>query len=195
MFVELLMAYECYLPIAQKLNIPAIGTVTHRSWKPADEALGVPSNPAVIPLEIGSSDPKIEMSLLDRIENLWYSIVSDYYFHIKMRPMIDKFYREYFTEDLLYKKDLSLIFYNNHPSFLPRSTPPNAIEIGGVHVKLANPLPKVRKPRVLFYPHRLWTFFDGKIDFMVTPRKTILLTRVVRWSSARHEITHPIDSH
>lgn len=141
MFVELLMAYECYLPIAQQLNIPVIGTVTLHSWKLADKILGIPNNPAIIPLELAGSKP--EMNFFERIGNLWNYLIVDYYYYTKIRPMIDEFYEKYFTDDQLYKKDISLIFFNNHQSFLSRSTTSNAIEIGGIHIKPASPLPEV----------------------------------------------------
>ena len=141
MFVELLVAHECYLPIAEKLGIPVIGTVTLRSWKLADHAIGVPHNPAIIPLELTASKPK--MSLIERIKNVWDNFIVDFHQRTSVRKAINKFYREFFTEDLLHKKDVSLIFFNNHASLLPRPSIPNAIDIGGVHVQPAKPLPKV----------------------------------------------------
>lgn len=141
MFFEILLTYKCYLPIAQKLGIPAIGTVTLHSWMFANKAIGLFNNPAVIPLEMTHSEA--DMNFIERITNVWNYFLAGYYYYIKIPPLIDRYYREFFTEDQLYKKDISLIFYNNHASFLPRTMSPIAIEIGGIHVKAAKPLPKV----------------------------------------------------
>lgn len=141
MFTEMLAAFECYLPIAQKLGIPVIGTVTLRSGLFADQTIGVPNNPAVIPFEFSNAKP--DMNLVERIKNLWNYFVVNYYYLTDIRWKIQKFYQEYFDEDLLYKKDFSLVFYNNHASLLPHSVTPNAIDIGGIHLKPANPLPEV----------------------------------------------------
>lgn len=142
-FVEILMGHECVLPIAEKLSIPVVGTVTLHNWMIADTISGVPNNPMTIPsATLATSRP--EMSFVERVQSLGIYFIVHYFYKSAIRPVVDKFYREYFDEDLLYKKDVSLVFYNNHASILPRSIPPNVIEIGGLHVKKANPLPQVR---------------------------------------------------
>jgi len=138
---ELRMTYECYFPIAARLNIPIIGTTTVLNWRPADFVVGMPHNPAAIPLGLLNSKP--EMNFFERIQNVWNDFIVGYY-RRKSRMAVEKFYQKYFSKDLLYKKDISIVFYNNHASLLPRSTPPNVIEIGGFHVQPAKPLPKVR---------------------------------------------------
>lgn len=142
MFVELLFAYDCFLPIAQKLGIPVIGTITLRSYKFAESSVGLPNNPAVIPLEI-SPYAKIEMSFVERMENLWNHLVIDHYYKVKVDTEVRKFCRDHYAKDLLNKKDISMVFTNNHPSFLSRPLPPNVIDVGGVSVGKARPLPEV----------------------------------------------------
>jgi hypothetical protein len=43
----------------------------------------------------------------------------------------------------LVKLKKTAVFYNNHASLLPRVVPPNAIDVRGIHVMPAKPLPKV----------------------------------------------------
>jgi len=143
MFVEvgLVAQAECFLPIAGKLGIPVIGTITQRSWKLADR--GLINNPAVIPLEIGKFR-ETKMNFVERVQNLWYHLILDHSFQNTVTYSVEKFHREHFTEDLLRKRlAISMIFINNHASLLFRSIPPNVIEIGGIHVKPAKPLSEV----------------------------------------------------
>lgn len=45
---------ECFLPIAEKFDIPVIGTVTPRSWVKAEWNIANPFNPSVVPSETSS---------------------------------------------------------------------------------------------------------------------------------------------
>ena len=141
MFVEILITHECYFPIAEKLGIPVIGTVTLRSNKLADHLVGLPNNPAVIPLERPPSKP--DMNIFERFINLWYHAMIDYYYYPYIRRKVENFWRENIVGDLSHKKGVSMIFFNNHASLLPRNSPPNVVDIGGIHLAPAKPLPKV----------------------------------------------------
>ena len=88
------MDFECYLPIAEKLKIPVIGTVTLHSWQYADHIIGVPNNPAVIPVEGAGAKP--EMNFIERVQNVWNYFVMEYY-KIQMRKKHEKLYPEYFS--------------------------------------------------------------------------------------------------
>ena len=142
MFMELLMYYECYLPIAEKLGIPVIGTSTLRSHMQADHAVGVPNNPAFIPVEIAECQAKVDMSFVERVQNLWNHLLV-YFTKKEVSKRQEEFHLKYFPEYVMNKKKVSLVFFNNHPTFLPRPTIPNAIDVGGIHVQPANPLPEV----------------------------------------------------
>lgn len=145
MFVELRPMYQCYLPIAEKLNIPVIGTVVMRLSKLADAAIGCPVNPATIPQE--RFDSKLTMSFRERLENVWRHLLTDYHMYFVMRPKINQFYQKYFPDsESPNKKKVSLAFYNSHASLLSRPTVPNAVEVAGVHIQPANRLPQVRPP-------------------------------------------------
>mgnify|MGYP003729842683 CR=1 FL=1 len=146
-FAEYLPDIECYLPIAEKLGVPMIATVTMHGLKWADEAIGLHRNPAVIPGDFDSSSEtsNVEMSFIQRLNNVYNDLFLSYHHYIFARRKVDNFKRKLFSEELLDKKHVSLIFYNNHYSMLPRNFVPNAIEIGGIHLTPAQPLPKVSK--------------------------------------------------
>lgn len=141
MFTELLSFYPCFLPLAEKLNIPVIGTITLRSWKHADSAVGNPYNPAVIPTELSYFSD--QMTFMQRLKNFGESLYLDFQYNFVIPRILDKIYNQFYTPDLLYKKQISLIFANNHYTLLPRLSVPNIINVGGVHVKPAKPLPQV----------------------------------------------------
>jgi len=144
MLVELFMDHPCYLPIAERLQIPVIGTKTLRLWQIADHVVGAPHNPAILPVVFAGFMP--EVNLIGRAQNLWNYLIVEYYF-TKNREVIDKFYLEHFPDyHLLHKKDVSLVFYNSHPTITPRPISANVIEVGGIHVKPAKPLPAVSYP-------------------------------------------------
>ncbi|XP_065223884.1 UDP-glucosyltransferase 2-like [Planococcus citri] len=143
-FVEVLAFYKCYLPIAKKLNAPVIGVVTLRSWSIADLATQNPHHPADVPLDL------IYHWRFDdfyyRFYNLWYSVVVRYFWTFGVVPVLEKFHRDYEDQLKPYEGYLDiepvLIFSNGHHSILPRANNPNVIEIGGIQVRPAKPLPQ-----------------------------------------------------
>lgn len=141
MFIESMYMFQCYLPLAEKLNIPVIGTVTLRSWMISDLAMGNPRNPAVIPVELSTFSDK--MTFLERLQNLWKYLYLLYKYNFDIPKKLNEIYNKFYTPDLLNKKQISLVFANNHFSFLSRSTVPNMIDVGGIHVKPAKLLPNV----------------------------------------------------
>lgn len=135
--------YKCFLPLAEKLNIPVIGTASQRSWLIADQSIANPNNPAFIPSEFGSSwQPN---RFYERLLNMWKTCIL-YFAQFYTIPLkLEKYFRKYSEELSFYEEKVtpSLIFYNTHFSFFPRPMNPNAIEIGGIHIEKENPLPKV----------------------------------------------------
>ena len=121
LFAEYLFDFECYLPIAKKLDVPMIVTVTMHGFRLADNTIGLPNNPAVIPrdLDCSSDTFSVEMSFTERLDNVWNYLLLDYLYMFFLKK-VDKFKRKSFSEELLHKKQISLIFYNNHHSMLPR---------------------------------------------------------------------------
>ena len=139
------MFYKCYLPIAKKLNVPVIGVTTVRSWSVADWAINNPHHPADVPIE--NIYPWRFDDFYCRIDNIWNYIFTKVFYHLNVIPLLEKFHRD--NEDMLkpYEGYLDiepvLMFYNGHHSILPRANNPNVIEIGGIQVRPAKPLPRV----------------------------------------------------
>lgn len=140
-FAEYLFDLDCYLPIAEKLGIPLIGTVTTRSYQWADKAIGISTNPAAIPINMWSPGGT-EMTFSKRLLNSWNYLIIEYY-SMYTRRLVDEFYQKYFVPELTYKKTVSFIFYNDHASILPHLSVPNAASIAGISVTQAKPLPRV----------------------------------------------------
>lgn len=133
--------FECYLPLAEKLNVPVIGTVTWRSWTLADAVMGNPNNPGQIPSTFSTFSDK--MTFLERLQNLWNDIYIHYKYNFEVSKRLKKINDQFYTEDLLNKKQVSLVFINNHLSLLPKLSGTNMIDVGGIHVRPAKPLPEV----------------------------------------------------
>ncbi|XP_065216830.1 UDP-glucosyltransferase 2-like [Planococcus citri] len=146
-FVEILSFYKCFLPAAEKMKIPVIGTVTLRTWITADHAIHNPNHPAYIPYELVTQKWKLD-HIVGRLINAWNHIVVLWYENFVFSRKLKQFHNDYIEQldSLGLGKYLSmepdLIFYNNHASLLPRPMNPNAIEIGGIHMKGAKTLPK-----------------------------------------------------
>lgn len=144
MFIDLVSPIvQCYLPIAEKLDIPVIGTVATRSWKLSDFATGFPSNPITVPFEFLAVSGPV-MTLSERLESVWGHFLVNFRSQFVTRRKLDYFYQKYFPNMKLNKK-ISMAFYNNHASFFPRLSIPNTIDIGGIHmsIKPEKPLPQV----------------------------------------------------
>lgn len=132
---------KCYLPIAEKLAIPVITTMPIHNHFLADRDMGLINNPAVVPMQYFSYS--VEMSFAERIRNLWNTLLFDYLCTPIRQNLNDEILRKEFSEELLHKKKVSLIFNNNHASLLPRPSVPNAIDVGGIHIGPPRPLPTV----------------------------------------------------
>ena len=74
MFVEVLYLHKCYFPIAEKMKIPIIGTVTMRTWLLADISIHNPNHPAYIPYELVTQKWSLN-SILGRIINTWNYVI------------------------------------------------------------------------------------------------------------------------
>lgn len=145
MFLEMLSFYECYVPLAEKLNIPIIGTTSLRSWIYADRAVGNPGGPTYVPTilaDIGSIE-SFHTRFVGFIHELFVEVLRLSYEIPNIRAIYKRYYSSY---NLNYTKKVSLVFTNNHPIILSRPTVPNNVEVGGLKVKSSQlePLPRVR---------------------------------------------------
>ncbi|XP_065223759.1 UDP-glucosyltransferase 2-like isoform X2 [Planococcus citri] len=144
-FVEIMLLYKCFLPIAAKLNIPVIGTETFKQKINADNSIGNPNHPGYIYFE-GVPNKWDKETFLGRFNNVWNYIDVTLYHYLYVIPCLKKFHQDHSQLLAPISKYMhmepDLIFFNNHPSILSRPLVPNAIEIGGIHTKQVKPLPK-----------------------------------------------------
>ncbi len=142
MFVEMLVMYECYLPIAQKFEIPVIGTVSLRPWPRVDTELGN-SHPFHYPFLL--SHRPIRMSFYERLQNVLDHIGMEYrIYHQIVGPKLQKFYKSHFPFHRSNgNTEISFLFANWHSSIFPRIRVPAMAEIGGIHIQPAKSLPSV----------------------------------------------------
>ena len=144
--MEMLLLYKCYLPVAEKMGRPVIGTVTLRTWLPADISIHNPYHPAYIPLEPLTQKWPLS-NIFGRIINTWNYIVVAWYKNYVLPNVIRKFHDDNADQLKSLGKyvdmEPELIFYNNHASLLPRPMNPNAIDVGGIHMKSVKPLSHV----------------------------------------------------
>lgn len=139
MFVEQFLTYECLLPIAEKLEVPIIGTFTGFSLSLVCFYHGNSCNPSVFPAVISNFDWK--MTFFQRLQNVYYYLVDVYMREIVIKRKLKKFYDKHFpTFDLEKCQRVSLIFLNTNPSFIPSPKVPSIIDVGGIHTELSVPL-------------------------------------------------------
>ncbi|XP_065223736.1 UDP-glucosyltransferase 2-like isoform X2 [Planococcus citri] len=147
-FVEVHVFYKCYLPIAKKMNAPVIGITTVRSWSLGDLATGNPHHVADVPAE-SISGWRFD-DIYYRLINLYNYVTVWYFWRFDVVPVLKKFEQDYAHMLGPYQGYLEiepvLMFYNGHHSILPRANNPNVVEIGGIQVGPAKPLPqKIQK--------------------------------------------------
>lgn len=133
---QIFIYYDCFLPLAEKWNIPAIATVTHRSLSAVDKITSNPRFPSVFPAEIGTFWNL--RTLNGRLMNTWAHLFTDlslsYVNFLNGREFYET-HSEVLRPYAGYRnRKPTLVFYNNHFSLFPRALSPNAIEIGGIHL-------------------------------------------------------------
>lgn len=148
MFIGLTCMYECYLPVAQRLNIPVIGTFPFDLRYKQLVMMGNPFHPSVLPNFFSTYTTK--MTFVERLMNTIQIIYTDFTFFTLIKPRIEHFYQKYYPNDDPWVEKLSLLFLNNHRSILPLPYVPGIVEIAGVHLKPPQPLPKVSTVCFLF---------------------------------------------
>lgn len=145
-FVEMTYLYKCFLPLAQKLNAPVIALTTEKWWYLADRALGNVNHPADV--TYGHIASWKSNSVYERIINIWHFFLVEYTKHSFSDAVLKQFYEEHEEQLRPYSEFLNIepvmIFFNSDRTIFPRSLNPNAIEIGGINVSPAKPLPTVK---------------------------------------------------
>lgn len=141
MIIQLLSMFECYLALAQKLDIPVIGISTARVRRLAELAVGNPFNPAVLRQE--DCEFSQQWTFVDRLHNLHKVLEFDFFHHLTASSSLNAIYRQYYGSDFQLQKKISLLFINDIASFHSRPLVPNSIEIGGIHLNPVNLLSQV----------------------------------------------------
>lgn len=146
MFTEVLYMSECYLAVAKRLNIPIIATtacdLTSKYWA----FLGYSFNPSIVPHRLSVHASK--MTFVERLKNTFEIMYIGFIEDQIIRPSVGKIYQNYYPDIDPFDLQLSLVFYNNYGSIFPRPTAPSIIQIGGIHLKPQQPLPKVSKTSI-----------------------------------------------
>lgn len=137
---------DCLLAFAYKFKIPIIGfsSCVFMPWTPG--RVGNPDNPAYIPTQFVPYSDK--MNFVERFTNTFWNIFHKLHYPFLMDAPAHRIAKQHFGESLPalshLARNTSLIFVNNHFSLnRPRPLVPGVIEVAGIHIKPAKPLPKV----------------------------------------------------
>lgn len=136
---------DCMLGVIDRMKVPFIGLSSCALMPWHTDRIGTPDIPSHIPSEFVGFTEKM---------NFWERFVS--YTITKSVKFLYRFTVQWSDNELLAEKfgvgvadvqdvakETSLIFVNQHYSLhQPRPTTPNLVEIGGIHIQEAKPLPK-----------------------------------------------------
>lgn len=133
---------------AYKFKCPLIGVVSLQAAAPIYEMLGNPVHP-ILYQEIGLPYGD-ELSFLERVDALLYTIYYRYLVKFVILQACDELVKKYFGSDMPHlgelERNLSMLFVNTNPIIhRPRPLVPGVVEMGRMHIKPKNPLPKVSK--------------------------------------------------
>ena len=145
---------ECLYGLLHKLNTTVVlfEPVSTFNWVAGN--LGTPSPPSFTPsILTGFTD---QMTYVERLMNFVaitfnWAIMKFYYY-----PKMESVYREYFNDPTIpsieeIEKNVSIVLANSHVSITrPKALMPDIIDVGGLHLEPAKPLPKVKKLEILF---------------------------------------------
>ncbi|XP_034472230.1 uncharacterized protein LOC117779980 [Drosophila innubila] len=134
---------DCLMGVAYKLNAPVVALCSSALMPWHYERMGAPLIPSYMSaLFLGQSQ---EMSFGARLGNWVTTHTLNWIYKLLSVPAGDELLRQRFgpgipsTSELV--KNTSLILINQHFSLSgPKPLPPNVIEVGGAHIKKANPL-------------------------------------------------------
>lgn len=141
--MELLAAYECILPLAQKFKIPVIGTLSQRPWVQLSQVL---SDPHPLAFLVPRLPLPRRMGFFQRFQNIYANLYFRVMIQYLWEPSLSIFYEEHFPDFYLQPDHhVSLLFSNTHPSLISTQLIPKVVEVAGIHLQPLKPLPQVRK--------------------------------------------------
>uniref|UniRef100_A0A1B6E1B5 UDP-glucuronosyltransferase n=1 Tax=Clastoptera arizonana TaxID=38151 RepID=A0A1B6E1B5_9HEMI len=147
-----------------KANIISLSSCPVVPW--GTQRFGIPDNPAYIPYAFSS---KIDLtSFTNRLWNFYSNFILKTVYEQYYLNKISNTAKKYFGSDMTSLEELtkktSLLLVNSHPSLKEaRPLPPQVIEIGGLHVKPAKPLPKDIEDFINASEHGVVLFSFGSI--------------------------------
>lgn len=146
------MLVEFFFPtvyaLSARFKCPMIGIATMLPSLTRNDAIGNPSHPVLHPdisLHLNN-----DLNFYERLLSIYYGIVFRYEHHHKILPDCDRIARKYISSDIPYlgdiEKNFSLVFLSfNQVLHRVRPNVPALIELGTMHIKPKQPLPKVSR--------------------------------------------------
>ncbi|XP_065086148.1 UDP-glycosyltransferase UGT5-like [Ochlerotatus camptorhynchus] len=136
---------ESLYGFAQHFDAPLVTYSTFGSSMWTNDLIGTPAPPSHVAHFMLSYTDK--MTFWQRFHNTFMTILDRLYFEWIYLPKQKRFYEMGFPNAKLtfeeQMKNVSLVFLNQHFSLSsPRPYPPNMIEVGGIQVEEAKPLPE-----------------------------------------------------
>ncbi|XP_070490971.1 UDP-glycosyltransferase UGT5-like [Chironomus tepperi] len=135
---------EAYMALAEHHGCILISYTTFNAVGMIDEITGNISPTSYVPMPF--LDYTDKMTFIERLWNTVYTQYEKFFFHVLEVPIHNYLYKKHFPDakksfyDML--KSPAIIFQNSHVSTSsPRPYMPNVIEVCGIHVKAAKPLP------------------------------------------------------
>lgn len=137
-----------FLGLAKKYNAPLIAVSSCVAMPWSNDWFGQTDHPAYVPITF--MDYSDQKTFVERVESTVLLVLNKLYFRYFMELPGNELAKKYLNVDLLEPEELlydtSLMLANTHFTLnLPVPLVPNFIEIGGIHIGKANPLPKVCK--------------------------------------------------
>ncbi|CAG9806947.1 unnamed protein product [Chironomus riparius] len=133
------------LGVAEHFGCEIVSYMTYAAVKWADDMTGNLSPTSYVPKPYLEYTDK--MNFKQRLSNTVYTHIEDLIYEFIIKSNQRKLYNKYFpnaksTFDEVYKKS-AIYFLNTHVAYSTvRPYLPNLVEIGGIHVQQAKPLPK-----------------------------------------------------
>ncbi|XP_049961399.1 UDP-glycosyltransferase UGT5-like [Schistocerca serialis cubense] len=136
---------DCMLPFVYKFQARNIALISSVIMPWNLDRFGLPENPSYLPhMFLQSSD---HMSFFERLRNTWYVTYSKLFFYEYINKPTNTVVRKYFGDSLPSLEEIaentSMLFVNSNPTLNPpRPFVPAVVEVGGIHIKPAQKLPK-----------------------------------------------------
>ncbi|XP_066998494.2 UDP-glucosyltransferase 2 [Anabrus simplex] len=161
-----LFGVDCWPGFAYKFKAPTIAIVSSVASPWANRRVGNPDNPSYIPNFFLSY--RAPMDFRERLINSLTYLFTSWGQYYRAEQVTDRMLRKYFGEDMPPSSELinniSLVFINSHFSInQPRPAVPAFIEVGGLHIKPPQQLPKDIEEYINDAPHGVIYFSLGSM--------------------------------